>query len=184
MHVLWEDFRLAVPLIVHGDPYLMQTIGFTLQVAVIATLLSSLLGVPAGVALGLGRFRGRGALVLLANAGLALPPVLVGLFLFLLFLPGSALGGLHLLATRRAVFIAQTILALPFVIALTTAAVNGLPQSVLGQARALRCRARSPLHACTAGSSDRRDRGDPRRARDDVVRGRRGGGRRRERLRL
>jgi tungstate transport system permease protein len=136
MHVLWEDLRAALPLIVHGDPYLMQTIGFTLQVAAIATALASLIGVPIGVALGLGRFRGRQALVLLANAGLALPPVLVGLLLFILFLPGSPIGGLHLVGSRSAVFIAQTILALPFVIALTTAAINGLPRGILAQARA------------------------------------------------
>ena len=74
---------------------------------------------------------------MLANASLALPPVLVGAFLFLLFLPQAPLGSLQLIRTRRAVFIAQTILALPYVVALTAAAIQGLPPGLLAQARLL-----------------------------------------------
>jgi tungstate transport system permease protein len=63
--------------------------------------------------------------------------VLVGLFLFLLFVPQGPLGSLQLPTTRRAVYIAQAILALPFTIALTAAAVQGLPSGLLSQARLL-----------------------------------------------
>ncbi len=137
MRFLWDELRLAVSLIFHGNPYLLSIIAFTVEVALIATAVAALLGVPLGLALGLGRFRGRRALQILANAGLALPPVLVGLFLFLLFVPQGLLGGLHLQLTRRAVFIAQSVLALPYAVALTSAAIQGLPAGLLAQARAL-----------------------------------------------
>jgi tungstate transport system permease protein len=137
MHLLWEELRAAVPLIFHGNPFLLSIIWFTLQVAAIATVGATIIGVPIGLAIALGRFPGRRVLQLLANAGLALPPVLVGLFLFFLFVPQGPLGSLHLTITRRAVFVAQTVLALPYIVALTAAAVQGLPPGLLAQARVL-----------------------------------------------
>ncbi|MGA2755784.1 MAG: ABC transporter permease [Solirubrobacteraceae bacterium] len=137
MHLLWEELRSAVPLIVHGNPYLLSIVSFTVEVAAIATAAAALIGLPIGLAIGLGRFRGRHALHVLANASLGLPPVLVGLFLFLILVPQGPLGSLHLLITKQAVFIAQTILALPYVVALTAAAIQGLPQGLLSQARVL-----------------------------------------------
>jgi tungstate transport system permease protein len=137
MRLVIDEFRTAVPLIWHGNPYLLQIIGFTLQVAAIATSIAVVIGVPIGLVLGLGRFRGRGFLRGLANVSLGLPPALVGAVLFLLFAVQAPLGSLHLISTRRAVFIAQTILALPYTIALTAAAIEGLPGGLLVQARAL-----------------------------------------------
>ncbi len=137
MQAVFNEFRVAVPLIWHGNPYLMQIIGFTLQVTLIATSIASVIGIPIGLALGLGRFRGRNFLRMLANASLGLPPALVGAALFLLFAVPAPLGSLGLLSTRRGVFIAQTILALPYIVALTAAAVEGLPEGLLVQARAL-----------------------------------------------
>jgi tungstate transport system permease protein len=137
MHFFWQELRAAVPLITHGNPQLMGVIGFTLQVAAIATAAASVIGIPIGLALALGRFPGRGTLRIAANVSLGLPPVLVGSVLFI-FLAGNAPGGaLHLIFTRRVIFIAQTILALPFTVALTAAAVEGLPAGLLGQARLL-----------------------------------------------
>jgi tungstate transport system permease protein len=89
------------------------------------------------VALGIGRFRGRRTLQLLANASLALPAVVVGIGVLLLVLQKGALGSLHLAFTLRAVYIAQTVLALPYIVALTPAAIQGLPPGLLDQARAL-----------------------------------------------
>jgi tungstate transport system permease protein len=137
MKLLWDELRAAVPLIVHGDPYLVSIISFTLQVAAVAVLVATVIGLPVGLAIGLGRYRGRQALALLANASLGLPPVLVGVVLFLLFAGHAPLGPLHLIFTKRVVFIAQSILALPYVVALTAAAVQGLPPGLPGQARAL-----------------------------------------------
>ena len=137
MRLLWSELRAAVPMILHGNPTLFSVIGFTLQVAVVATVVATIIGVPIGLAIGLGRFRGRQVLRVLANASLALPPVLVGAFLFVLFLPQAPLGSLQLIWTKRVVFVGQTILALPFIVALTAAAVQGLPPGLLAQARLL-----------------------------------------------
>jgi tungstate transport system permease protein len=137
VHELWELLRQAVPLITHGNPYLMSVIWFTVQVAVVATAAATVIGLPLGLAIGLGRFRGRRGLQILANASLGLPPVLVGLFLFFVFAGQGPLGGLHLPVTRRAIFVAQTILGLPYVVALTAAAVQALPLGLPAQARAL-----------------------------------------------
>lgn len=135
MRLLWEELRNAVPLIFHGDPTLWRIISFTIQVAVVATACAAVIGLPIALLIGLGRFRGRGALQVLANASLALPPVVVGFILFLLFVPEGPLGGLHLTVTRKAVFVAQTVLALPYVVALGAAAIQGLPSGLVGQAR-------------------------------------------------
>jgi len=137
MSFIWNELRDAVPLIVHGNPQLWQIIWFTLEVAAIATAAATVLGVPIGLAIGLGRFRGRGVAHALANASLALPPVVVGVFLYILFLPRAPLGSVQLIWTKQVVFIAQTILALPFTVALTAAAVQALPPGLLGQARLL-----------------------------------------------
>jgi tungstate transport system permease protein len=137
MHALWETVRAAVPLIYKGNPYLFSIVWFTLQVAAVATGIAAVIGLPIGLVIGLGRFRGRRVLHMFANASLGLPPVIVGLVLLLLFVPQGPLGALNLPITRRAVFIAQTVLALPYVVALTAAAVQGLPPGLLAQARVL-----------------------------------------------
>jgi len=137
MHLLWEELRVAVPLIFHGNPYLLSVIWFTVKVAAVATVLAAAIGLPIGLTIGLGRFRGRRALQVCANASLGLPPVIVGLFLFLLFVPEGPLASLQLQNTKRAIYIAQKILALPYIVALTAAAIQGLPPGLLGQARTL-----------------------------------------------
>jgi tungstate transport system permease protein len=134
---LWNELRFAVPLIVHGNPALVSIIDFTLQVVAIATGVAVVVGLPLGLAIGLGRFRGRAACHALANVSMAIPPALVGVVLFLLFLPEGPLGGLHLSVTRHAVIIGQVLLALPFTTALTAAAVQALPGDLIAQARRL-----------------------------------------------
>jgi tungstate transport system permease protein len=137
MRLIWDELGKALPMIFDGNPRLLDVIWFTLQVAVVATTLATVIGLPIGLALGLGRFRGCNVLRALANASLALPPVLVGVLLFVLFSPQAPLGSLDLIWTRRAVFIAQTILALPFVVALSAAAIQALAPGLLAQARLL-----------------------------------------------
>ncbi len=137
MSYLWHQISSAVPLIVHGDPYLMSLLSVTLRLTAISTTAAVIIGLPIGVALGLGRFRGRRTLQLLANAGLALPPVVVGVVVLIFILPQGPLGPLRIEFTLRAMYVAQTILALPYVIALTAAAIQGLGGGVINQARAL-----------------------------------------------
>jgi tungstate transport system permease protein len=136
MHYLYEQLRGAIPLIAHGNPYIFDLLWATVRVALISTSIALVIGLPIGVALGLGQFRGRRALQLLANASLALPPVVVGIAVLLLVLPEGVLGGLRIEFTLRAVYIAQAVLALPYIVALTPAAIQGLPPGLLRQARA------------------------------------------------
>jgi tungstate transport system permease protein len=137
MAYLWEQLRAALPLIAHGNSYVIEVTLTTLRVALVSTTGALVIGLPIGLAIGLGRFRGRRALHVLANASLALPPVLVGIGVLLLLLPEGALGSLRIEFTIRAVYVAQTILALPYIVALIPAAVQGLPPGLLDQARAL-----------------------------------------------
>ena len=125
--------------------------------AVVSTAAALVIGLPIGLAIGLGRFRGRRALHILANASLALPPVVVGVFVLLLVLPQGALGSWHIAYTLKAVYVAQTILALPYIVALTAAAIQGLPPGLLAQARIVR---RGPASAFDAGAARGQDRGD------------------------
>ncbi len=140
MSYIWDQLSSAVPLIVHRNTYIMNLLWVTIRVAVVSTTAAILIGLPIGVALGIGRFRGRRTLQILANASLALPPVVVGIGVLLLVLEQGALGSLRIAFTLRAVYIAQTILALPYIVALTPAAIQGLAPGLLGQARALGAR--------------------------------------------
>lgn len=140
MTLIWNELKDAVPMILHGNPTLLNVIWFTLQVAAVATAIATVIGLPIGLAIGLGRFRGRRVAQAIANASLALPPALVGAVLFLACAGGAPLSSLQLIGTRRVVFVAQTILALPYTVALTAAAVQGLPPGLLAQARLLGAR--------------------------------------------
>jgi tungstate transport system permease protein len=137
MVYLWDQVRGAISLIAHGDPYIMGLLWVTFRVAVVSTGAALVVGLPIGLALGLGRFRGRRTLQILANASLALPSVVVGIAVLLFLLPQGAFGSLRIEFTLKAVYIAQAVLALPYIVALTPAAIQGLPPGLLHQARAL-----------------------------------------------
>jgi tungstate transport system permease protein len=132
----WEGVQEAWDLITSGDPYLWHLTWVTLQVAGVSTGVALVVGMPLGLLLGLGQFRGRRVGLTLANAGLGLPPVVVGLVLALLMFPAAPLGRFHLLFTLRGVFIAQTCLALPIIVALTSSSVRTVSPGLLDQARA------------------------------------------------
>jgi tungstate transport system permease protein len=132
----WQGLQQAWHLIVTGDANLRHLTWITIKVAAVSTGVSLLLGLPIGLALGLGRFRGRSTGLTFANAGLMLPPVVVGLVLSLLMFPAAPLGRFQLLFTLRGVYVAQTVLGLPIVIALTSSAVRAVPAGLFTQARA------------------------------------------------
>src|SRR5215469_14173320 len=96
MSYVWDQLRSAVPLIWHGNSYIFGVTWVTIRVAVISTAVALVIGLPIGVTLGLGRFRGRRALQILANATLALPPVLVGVGVLILLVPRGVFGGLRI----------------------------------------------------------------------------------------
>jgi tungstate transport system permease protein len=137
MDFIAHGVEQAFWLIVHRDPALTQITWVTLRVAFGSTALALLVGIPAGLALGLGRFPGRKPLLVLANAGMGLPPVVVGLVVSLFLFRGAPLGGLGWLYTVRGVTLAQALLALPLIVALTAAALQALDPGLADQARAL-----------------------------------------------
>jgi tungstate transport system permease protein len=137
MGYLWGQVRHAIPLITSGNVNIFGPAWVTIRVAIVSTSIALVIGIPIGVALALGRFRGRRALRILANASLALPPVVVGVIVLLTLVPQSALGSLRFAFTLQAVYIVQAVLALPYIVALTPAAIEGLPPGLLAQARAL-----------------------------------------------
>ena len=117
---LWSALRLLAS----GDPTLAGIALLSLAVSLSAVVLATLLGLPLGAALAVGRFPGRRALVVLLNALMGLPPVVVGLFVYLMLSRAGPLGELGLLFTPPAMVIAQTILVLPIIAALCRQAVE------------------------------------------------------------
>jgi tungstate transport system permease protein len=118
--------RLTLGLLLGFDAALLRIIVLSVAVSFSATAAASVLGLPLGAALAVFRFCGRAPLVLLANALLGLPPVVVGLTLYLLLSRSGPLGALGILFTPTAMVIAQFVLALPIVTALSHRAMEGI----------------------------------------------------------
>jgi tungstate transport system permease protein len=119
-------FAAALHLILGFDPSLFEIVLLSLRVSLSAVLLASLIGLPIGAALALFGFPGRGLLIVLCNALMGLPPVVVGLIVYLLLSRSGPLGSLGLLFTPPAMVIAQFILIVPIVAALTRQVVAEL----------------------------------------------------------
>jgi tungstate transport system permease protein len=126
MNFIWEGIRQAITLIFSGDPEVWQITLLSLQVSGAATAISLLLGLPSGTWLALGQFPGRHFMLSLVNTGMALPPVVVGLWVSIFLWRSGPLGDLHWIYTPTAIIIAQTIIAAPVVTGLTVAALQQL----------------------------------------------------------
>ena len=127
MSLLLEGLREALRLLVAGDREVWGILAFSLQVSGTATALALLLGIPAGSALALSRFPGRSILVAGVNAGMGLPPVVVGLFVSIMLWRSGPLGWMEILYTPVAIVIAQAVIAVPIVTGITLAAVQNVP---------------------------------------------------------
>lgn len=119
-------FRAAFNLIVGFDPDLVEIIGLSLQVTLTAVFVACLIGFPLGAVLAVGRFPLRGTLVVLVNALMGLPPVVVGLGVYLMLSRAGPLGVLNLLYTPTAMVIAQVILVTPIIAALTRQVIEDM----------------------------------------------------------
>ncbi|WP_341467343.1 ABC transporter permease [Heliophilum fasciatum] len=119
---LWQGLQLLW----YGDDAVWAVVLLTIEVSATATVLSLLLGIPAGVVLALARFPGKGLLVSLVNTGMGLPPVVVGLFVSILLWRSGPLGTLGLLYTPAAMVLAQSVIAWPVITGLTFAAISSL----------------------------------------------------------
>jgi tungstate transport system permease protein len=123
MHSIYDGFIKAFSLIVQLDRELLSIILLSLEVSGIALVIASSLGIPAGSILGLKKFRGRGFVISLSNTFMGLPPVVVGLFVYLLLSRRGPLGFMALLYTPSAMITAQTILIFPILTSLCHSAV-------------------------------------------------------------
>jgi tungstate transport system permease protein len=116
----------ALQLVLTGDPALSAIVRLSLLVSLSAVLLAAVIGVPAGALLALTRFRGREVVIVVLNALMGLPPVVVGLAIFLLLSRSGPLGSWGLLFTPQAMVIAQTVLVAPIIAALTRQTIEDL----------------------------------------------------------
>lgn len=126
MESITSGFVQAFQLLATLDPEVLEISFRTLQVSGIATFISVIIGFPAGTALALTRFFGRGFLVSLVNFGMGLPPVVVGFVTWLLLMRYGPLGALRLLYSPTAMIIAQAVIASPIVAGFTLAAVQAI----------------------------------------------------------
>jgi tungstate transport system permease protein len=127
----------AVALVASGDPEVWQVIGLSLLVSGTAVLIAMVVGIPIGYLLGMSRFGGRAAIMVLVNTAMSFPPVVIGLFVYLSLIKAGPLGFLDLLYTPEAMILAQFLLAAPLVAGVTTAAVASVARDVRLQVRAL-----------------------------------------------
>jgi tungstate transport system permease protein len=137
MELFLEGGREALRLLFTADAYLLEVLGLSIRVSGAAVLLGLLFGLPVGIAVGMARFPGRALVVALIHTGFALPPVVVGLFMYMALSGDGPLGGLRLLFTPVAMTLAQAVLAAPYVAGISLAAVQAVPPDARQQARAL-----------------------------------------------
>jgi tungstate transport system permease protein len=130
-------FSEALRLIATGDAELFEIIALSLRVSGFALIISVIIGVPLGTLLGLVRVPGRGAITVGLYTGMGLPPVVVGLFVYLMLSRSGPFGPLGWLFTPKAMVVAQSIIALPLVAGLTLTAVQAVDPALRVQVRSL-----------------------------------------------
>ncbi|MTH99529.1 ABC transporter permease [Roseibium sp. RKSG952] len=131
------EFSHALSLIFTGDSELWAIVLLSLKVSVLAVLISAVIGMPVGAALAVARFPGRRMMIILMNALMGFPPVVVGLLVYLMLSRSGPLGVLELLYTPTAMIIAQMVLVIPIVAALTRQVVEMLAEEYSEQLRSL-----------------------------------------------
>ena len=137
MDLLVDALTQAATLLASLDDYVFQILWRSIQVSGGAIIIAILVGLPIGVLLGVARFPGRRVLVALIYTGFALPPVVIGLLVYLLLSRQGPIGGLEILFSPTAMVVAQALLAAPYVAGVSLAAVQAVPPGVRLQARAL-----------------------------------------------
>ncbi len=137
MEFLGEVIGDALDAFSEFGPELVDVIVLTLAVSGISTVLGVLVGIPLGTILEMERFPGSALVRTVVNVGMGIPPVLVGLFVLLLFWNAGPFGSLGLVFTPAAMVIAQVSLAIPVAAGVTRGAVGGLPTEVIDEIDAL-----------------------------------------------
>ena len=128
-----EAFASALQLILSADPTLWGIVSLSLQVSLTAVFFAALVGIPLGALLAIKKFWGRPVLIVLVNALMGLPPVVVGLCVYLMLSKSGPLGILGLLYTPTAMIIAQTLLIAPIIAALSRTILKTLHEEYRDQ---------------------------------------------------
>jgi tungstate transport system permease protein len=132
-----EAFGTALKLLADLDPKLVEIVLLSLSVSITAVGIAALLGFPLGAVIAVGRFPGRQTLIVLLNALMGLPPVVVGLVIYLLLSRAGPLGSLGILFTPSAMVIAQAVLIVPIIAALSRQAIEDAWREYEEQLRSL-----------------------------------------------
>ncbi|MGR3289909.1 MAG: ABC transporter permease [Paracoccaceae bacterium] len=135
MQEFTEAFAQSMGLILSGDAQLWAIVLLSLKVSLIAVFVSAIIGLPLGALLAVGRFRGRQVIVVILNALMGLPPVVVGLMVYLMLSNNGPLGVLQLLYTPTAMIIAQSVLVTPIVASLSRQLLEALDAEYAEQLR-------------------------------------------------
>ncbi len=137
MDTFSDSLGTALRLIAGADPELTDIVLLSLQVSLTAVLLAAILGLPLGAALAVGRFPGRQGIIVVLNGFMGLPPVVVGLLVYLLLSRAGPLGEYGLLFTPTAMVIAQTVLITPIIAALSRQTIEDAWREYEEQLRSL-----------------------------------------------
>lgn len=137
MELLLEGLKKAIEMILSGDPEVLDITMLTLRVSITAVLVSTLIGIPTGMFLGLARFPGRRFILAIINIGMGLPPVVAGLWITLFLWRSGPLGDWSWLYTPTAIILAQILVSLPIVTALTSTAFQQINPKLILQIKAL-----------------------------------------------
>jgi tungstate transport system permease protein len=137
MNELLQGVSQAFDLILSLDPALYEVIWLSLYVSGAALVFSTVVGIPLGAFMGLKQFPGRRLMMALLYTGMGFPPVVIGLFVYLMFSRSGPIGTLGWLFTPKAMVVAQTIISFPLVAGFTMAAVMGVDPNLRQQLRAL-----------------------------------------------
>ncbi len=135
MHDFFQAFRLAFEMVLAADADLLEIIGLSLRVSLTALAISSLIGFPLGAAAGIWRFPGRALIAVIMNALMSLPPVVVGLLVYFAFSRVGPFGWLELLYTPTAMIVAQIVLVMPIIAALSRQVIEDLNREYAEQFR-------------------------------------------------
>ena len=128
MELLFDSFISAILLIASLDPEVFSIVWVSLKVSGISTLIASLMGAPLGFLIAYGSFKGKRILIVCLNTMLALPTVVIGLFVYSFISRRGIFGPFDLLYTQKAIIIGQVILILPIVTTLTIAAISRIDE--------------------------------------------------------
>lgn len=126
MNTISDAFLLSLQMMLHLEPELLRIVGLSLRVSLTAVVIGSLIGLPLGALLALTRFPGRNACIVVLNACMGLPPVVVGLIVYLLLSRSGPLGPLGWLFSPAGMVMAQVVLITPIVAALSRQTVADL----------------------------------------------------------